>query len=246
MAQLWSPEGVYVNKLTDEHVVGRDAIAQSLNEIFAQPAKRQLTVATETIEFISPNVALEQGSASITSPGQADMQTKYRSIFVRRDGKWLFDRVTEEVTTTGDDSAYQRLMELEWLIGDWVDQAGDDTISFECDWTKNRNFISRKFAVNVDGQVDSSGLQVIGWDPKQKQIRSWLFDSSGGFVKGVWTKKDGRWFVASVGTFADGATGSFTSIFEPVDQNSYSWEKVQRFVDGKMLPNLDEVVISRQ
>jgi uncharacterized protein (TIGR02246 family) len=246
MVQLWSPEGVYVSKPSGERVEGREAIVAALGELFAEEGQRKLSVSTESIELISPNVALERGSATVERPDQVELKTDYRTIYVRRDGKWLIDRVTEEEPATNENSHQQRLKELEWLIGNWTDQAGDDTIQFECDWTKNQNYISRRFTVNVDGQADSTGLQVIGWDPKSEQIRSWLFDSNGGFVEGTWTKKDDRWFVKCVGRFPDGAAGSFTSVFRPVDPDSYGWKKVQREVDGKILPNINEVIISRQ
>ncbi len=245
MAQHWSPEGVYISKLTGERVVGREAIAAAFAEIFAAQGKRQLKVSTESIEFISPNVALERGTATVEYPDESTIETAYRGIYVRRDGRWLIDRITED-RSPNDGSRYHQLKELEWIIGDWVDQAGDDMIRIECKWTKNRNYISRAYTVNVGGQIDSSGLQIIGWDPKKKQIHSWLFDSNGGFVDGTWTKKGDRWFVQSVATLADGSAGSFTSIFHPLDQDSYSWQKVHRVVDGKILPNIDEVVVTRQ
>jgi uncharacterized protein (TIGR02246 family) len=245
MAQFWSPDGVYISKLSGERVVGREAIATALAEIFAAEGKRQLEVSTESIEFISPNVALERGTSAVECPDQSTLKTTYRGIYVRRDGKWLIDRITEDESPP-DDSRYQQLRELEWIIGDWMDQAGDDTIRIVCEWTKNRNYISRAYAVNVDGQINSSGLQIIGWDPRQKQIRSWLFDSNGGFVEGTWSQKGDRWFVQSVATLADGSAGSFTSIFRPLDQDNYSWQKVHRVVDGEIVPNIDEVVVVRQ
>ncbi len=245
MAQHWSPDGVYISNFTGERVVGREAIVAALAEIFAAEGKRQLAVATESIEFISPNVALERGSATVKYPDQSTIETAYRGIYVRRDGRWLIDRITEDEPPS-DGSRYQQLKELEWIIGEWVDQAGNDTIRIECKWTKNRNYISRAYTVNVGDQIDSSGLQIIGWDPKLERIRSWLFDSNGGFVEGTWIQKGDRWFVQSVATLTEGTAGSFTSIFRPLDQDTYSWQKVHRIVGGEILPNIDEVIVLRE
>ena len=245
MAEYWSSKGVYINKLSGEQVVGRKAIAAVLAAMFATQEKRHLSVSTESIEFISPNVALERGIATVTHPDQPAISTAYRGIYVRRDGRWLIDRMTEDEQPDVE-SHYEQLKDLEWLIGDWVDQAGTDTIKTECNWTKNKNYISRTFTVNIGDQVNSSGLQIIGWDPKQKQIRSWLFDSNGGFVEGTWTHKGDRWYVQSVATLADGGSGSFTSIHRPLDENSFSWQKIHRVVDGEILPNIDEVIITRK
>ena len=244
MADQWSPEGVYISNISGERVVGREAIADSLAKLIASEGKRQLAVATESIEFVSPNVALERGTATVEYSDQSTSKTAYRAIYVRRDGTWLIDRITEDETRA--DSHGQRLKELEWMIGDWVDRAGDDMISIECKWAKNRNYLSRAYTVDIEDRVASSGLQIIGWDPKQNRIRSWLFDSEGGFVEGTWSKKGDRWFVQSVATLADGSTGSFTSIFDPLDADSYRWKKVHRVVNGQVLPNVNEVVITRQ
>ena len=52
----------------------------------------------------------------------------YTAIHVKRDGKWLLDRVSEEESPVIF-SNYDRLKDLEWMIGDWVDQ--DDRSSVE-------------------------------------------------------------------------------------------------------------------
>ncbi|MCG8585367.1 MAG: DUF4440 domain-containing protein, partial [Pirellulales bacterium] len=84
------------------------------------------------------------------------------------------------------------------------------------------------------------------WDPAKKQIRSWVFDSDGGFAEGVWSKKDKRWAIQTKATLPDGKTASSTTILEPIDENAFSWQKVGRVIDGEILPNLEAVTIVRQ
>ena len=66
------------------------------------------------------------------------------------------------------------------MIGSWVDKDDNATIQTDCEWTKNRNFMTRSFAVAIGDRVSMSGMQIVGWDPIAKQIRSWVFDSNGG------------------------------------------------------------------
>ena len=103
---------------------------------------------------------------------------------MRRDGQWLLDRVTEEDVPRVQ-SNYEQLKQLEWMIGTWVDQDEDDRIETTCQWTKNRNFITRLFAITVRDRITMAGMQIIGWDPARKQIRSWVFDSDGGFGEDI-------------------------------------------------------------
>ena len=245
LAALWSPDAVYTSRTTGEQVVGRDAIAQEFQQILGAQDAPKLAVSTETIEFVSPNVALETGSAAVTYAPEDVVDTRYSVVYVRRDGEWLIDRVTED-ETTGDDSNRDQLRSLAWLVGEWIDEIDGVTVELDCQWTSNQNYISRKYTVTHDGEVESSGLQIIGWDAANEQIRSWLFDSAGGFVAGTWTQQGDKWIVQSVATLADGAEGSSTSIFRPLEDGNYAWKKVHRVVDGELLPNIDETVVRRQ
>ena len=82
------------------------------------------------------------------------------------------------------------------MVGRWVDQDDDDNATIEtvCNWTKNRNFLTRSYAITVGDDIELSGIQVIGWDPAAKTIRSWTFDSDGGFAEATWDEKGDRWY----------------------------------------------------
>jgi hypothetical protein len=89
-------------------------------------------------------------------------------------------------------------------------------------------------------------MQVIGWDESTKQIRSWVFDSDGGFGDGIWSRKENRWTIKSTGTLPDGGKSSAVQIMTQVDGDSFKWQSVNREVDGELLPNVDEVLIVRK
>ena len=88
------------------------------------------------------------------------------------------------------------------------------TIQTDCEWTKNQNFLTRSFAVVVGDEVDLSGMQIIGWDPAAKQIRSWVFDSDGGFAEGTWTTRTNRWVIKQAGMLPDGGKTSAVNIIK--------------------------------
>ena len=132
------------------------------------------------------------------------------------------------------------------MIGEWISEQDDVTVEFSCHWTENETYISSSFIVTSDGQVLSSGLQIIGWDPSTKQICSWLFDSSGTFVSGNWASRDDKWIVQSVATLFDGGRGSFVSVLRPQEDGSYTWEKMNQVLDGQLLPNTAETIVRRK
>jgi hypothetical protein len=91
-----------------------------------------------------------------------------------------------------------------------------------------------------------SGMQIVGWDPAAKQIRSWVFDSDGGFSEGKWTHKDNRWLIQQVGTLPDGGKSTATNIITYLDNDSFTWQSIDRTVDDEVLPNVEEVLIKRK
>lgn len=241
----WLPEGVYISRSTGEQISGHEALEQEFVSVLEAGEGTSLAVVTESIDFVSPNVAIEQGNAVVTQPDKSPIESSYSVVYVKRDGRWLIDRISEGAT--GDpDSHGDELQALDWMIGDWVDAIGDAMVSIECHRTKNGNFICRAFEVSRDEQVESSGMQIIGWDANKKQIRSWLFDSNSTVVEGVWTKSEDGWIVQSVATMVDGGKGSSTSIFRLIDESSYGWQKINRVVAGQLLPNIEEVIITRK
>jgi hypothetical protein len=88
-------------------------------------------------------------------------------------------------------------------------------------------------------------MQIIGWDPAKKQIRSWAFDSDGGLNQGIWQKVGQQWTVQTTATLPDGRPASSTSIMKPSDENQFTWQQVNRVVAGELLPNIGEIVIVR-
>lgn len=245
LADLWSPDAVYLNRLTGEEVVGREEIAKQFVQMFKDEADVKMTAETDSVVFVSPNVAEEHGTSTITAPKKEPEEAPYSAVYVRRDGKWLLDRVTDEVKEAKD-SHYEQLKALEWMIGHWIDKDKDVDIETDCKWTKNRTFITRSFTVSVDDAEDLSGMQIIGWDSAAKAIRSWTFDSDGGYAEATWTFKKDRWYIANKGVLADGRKASMTNVIKQVDANSFTWQTIERTAGGELLPNVPQVLIVRE
>ena len=251
LAALWSPEAVYVDPETGEEAVGREEIEKEFAETFKGLKDAKLEIDVKSIKFLSPNVAVESGTARILRPKEEPDESTYSALFVKRDGKWLLDRVTEEqppAPPAPPPSNYEHLKDLEWMVGSWIDndEDGQATIQTDCDWAKNKNFMTRSFAVVIGDQVNMAGMQIIGWDPVAKQIRSWVFDSDGGFAEGKWTRKGNRWLIQQTGTLPDGSKSSAVNIMKQIDNDSFTWQSVQRSVNGDILPNVDEVTVVRK
>ena len=247
IAAHWLPEAVYIDPDSGKNIVGRAAIEKHFTALFKDIKNVKLTVNVQAIRFISPHAAVEQGVATTVGLDKEPAKSNYTAIHLKRDGKWLLDRVTEEedVPTV---SHYEKLKDLEWLVGSWVDDDDDDatTIETTCKWSKNQNFLVRTFSITVRDRVTSSGLQIIGWDPSAKRIRSWVFDSDGGHGEGIWTKKGKSWHILTKDTLTTGEKASAVNILTQLDKNRFTWESVDRQVAGRLLPNISAVPVVRK
>ena len=244
LAAHWSSEAIYTNLLTGEQFEGRDAIAAQFAEQFAGLAGAKLVVEINSIDFLSPSVAVEHGTAQLVSKNAAPVISRYSAIHVKSDGKWLLDRVSEDEDLTPP-SNYEHLKELEWMIGTWVDEDDQARVETTCQWTKNQAFITRAFTISIGDQIDMSGMQIIGWDASKGKIRSWVFDSDGGFGEATWERKENRWMINSAATLPDGRKASAMHIMTLNDDDTFNWQSTGRELDGEILPNIKPVKVVR-
>ena len=136
--------------------------------------------------------------------------TKFIAVYVKLDGHWLQSVVRDEVAN--DLSPHDHLMNLEWLIGDWVNESDDAVVSTTCKWEKGGNFLVREFSMKTKGQPVLSGTQRIGWDPLKRRFKTWIFDSEGGHGEGFWTRDGNQWVVKVEGVGREGKPVSATNI----------------------------------
>jgi hypothetical protein len=87
--------------------------------------------------------------------------------------------------------------------------------------------------------------EVIGYDPVAGQVRSWIFDSDGGFGEGLWRREGNKWLIAFRATSPDGTTSSAEHVLTFVDEQKFTWESINRQSDGEALPNIDKIEVVR-
>jgi uncharacterized protein (TIGR02246 family) len=249
LAGLWAEDAISTNHETGRQIQGREAIAAAFKQSFAQETKPRLEATIQTVRFLTDDVAIEEGAATLVLPGSPPQLSDYSAILILRDGHWLIHRVFE--TERPVPSAHSEHLEpIAWLIGEWIDESESSSVHYTCDWTAHRNFLKREFTVITPEGAPFEGTEIIGWDPIEKQIRSWLFDSTGGFAERTWNFRstegeDDRWIIHGNGVLQGGEKASAVHIITPVDNNHYTFEAVSRELGDELLPNIDETLIRR-
>ncbi len=195
VAAQWSETGEWISR-SGQRFQGRPAIEKELKNLFAENKGVRIEVINLTIRIVSADAATEEGTVRVIRPGEAPSDATYLAVDTKKDGQWKLDSVHE--TNVPDLPATSpALQDLAWLVGQWTDQSPDAEIDTSVTWTKNKAFLNYSFKASAPGMDDLEGTQVIGWDPAAGKIRSWMFDSDGGFGEGTWSKKGNSWIVKS-------------------------------------------------
>lgn len=240
----WAPDATYTNPVTGESAEGREAIEKLFMEKFAESKNRHLEITIKNIEFPNADEAIENGVMKVTVEDQPVQQVAYQARYVRENGKWLVKAINE-IELQEAPSHFEQLKDLAWIVGKWKDSDDNVDIFFDTHWDKYKNFITQHFEMKIYGQNDIEGKQIIAWDSVKDVIRSWVFDSDGGFGEGTWEKMDKRWYATMHFTLSDGRIASSINIYTPIDNHSYTFASVEREVDGEILPDMNPVTVEK-
>ena len=222
---------------------GRDAISERFAGIFKEGKGGTLSVDTESLRFLGTDLAIEAGTASLSTGADTPPVTnQYSVLYARQGGRWLHARIRDEPP---EDDPHEQLTDLGWMLGEWVNESDDAVVHTSCTWSKDGNFLLRDFDVQVEGSIALSGTQRIGWDAQRRQFRTWVFDDRGGFAEGLVSRDGDRWVIKSTGVRSDGQAVSVTSAVTVLGKDRLLWETSDRTLGGATIPNTDRFTMVR-
>ena len=245
IAAHFTPDAEYIDEQGNVYQ-GRAEIEAALAACFSENVGCQIAMSIDSIRFISPGVAVEDGTTTVTpTDGSEPIYNHYTAVHVKTEGKWLAASVRDRAPK-GRRQHRTQLQQLGWLEGEWVDEGDDSVVLFSCEAIDGGNYLLRRFTIQVAGQEAMSGTQRIGWDPLTGKLRAWIFDSEGGYSDGVWHRDDERWVLKSTGVTADGQTASSTSIYTFVNAHTMTWQSINHEIAGVQQPDSELVTIVRR
>jgi uncharacterized protein (TIGR02246 family) len=245
LTELWTTGGELVTE-TGVRIQGAASIQKHFADFFAGNKGVKLELVEPKIEFQSPSVAIEKGIARIISSDSGVESTTYTAIHIKTANGWRIDSTKDQAEPPSAPSHYEHLQPLSWLVGNWTDAGRSGRVQVSCRWARNNNFLTQTFKVMGEKDVEFEGSMIIGWDPSVKAIRSWMFDSDGGFGTGVWSQEETRWTIRTLNVLPDGRRGSSTNIYAVSDDGSVQFKSIGRVVDGEILPSVGPVKLVRE
>jgi len=233
---FWADDAEFID---DEGTVtkGKDAIGKSFRETAATRKLEDFHATVTSLRFLHGGLAMVDGVSTMTVPDGTPETGGFQSLWSKIDGQW---RILSVRDLPPDESAGEsgvRLQPLDRLIGEWVHQAGDTEITLNCRRANKRGFLLVDQSVKVKGAETLSNTIVIGFDPQRNQLRSWIFDSAGGFGDGLWQRHGNEFSVNSTGVRSDGRAASSINSWRFVDDNTLEWSATDREIDGSPLPD---------
>ena len=206
--------------------------------------KPKLEVQTDGLRFPSADTAVSEVTLRLKNEEGEVIASSWRNtLLVREGGQWKVAIVQE---WDRDDGLDVSLKDLEWLIGTWHVATKDREVTTTYEWDENKAFIRGKYTVKEGGKVVESGTQMIGKDNADGAIRSWVFQSDGGFGDGLWTRDGKKWTRRCLRRHARRQELTATAIYIHVDANTYTWQSVDQTVDGQPIADTQPIKVTKQ
>jgi uncharacterized protein (TIGR02246 family) len=124
LVEFFTPEGTLIDS---ENVAtrGREAIGDEFFDPFADRSTCTLEAKIDSIRLITTDVAQAEGQSRLVSPREATIANQFVVLLARQGEAWKFVEIRESIATAESVTPYERLKELEWMVGNWVDESDD-------------------------------------------------------------------------------------------------------------------------
>ena len=221
---------------------GHEQISALMDSFFKAYPKASTEAELESVRNVAGIVFADGRRTITTADGKSVSVLRFTSIWKKSDTgyKLVSFRDYAESSSMTPNAALQ---ELQWLIGDWVNEGADAKVELSFQWSADTNFILASYSIKTDEGELLTSTQRIGWDASQGTFRTWTFDVDGGFGEGVWTKLEQGWQIRSTAITPEGTTASATLLFTPVSENRFSITGRQRMLNGEELPDYEITVV---
>jgi len=238
IAKLFTEDGELTDLTGGEITSGRDEIEALYSDVLADENASSIAIEVSSVRLVTPEIAIEDGRAHFTPPGENAIprSIEYAAVLSKdAEGTWLIasSRTLRDVT----DAAGQLAALSDSLIGEWTSTTADGVrLDLAIGWDASGKFLSGEMLTTTADAEPQTGTIRIGWNANKNSIVSWMFDSKGGVIEGVWTVTETGWLVRAEGTTADGETFSAMQKITPEGKDTIHWDASERVIAGEKQP----------
>lgn len=245
LSELFLPNGELV-LASGDLIAGRDAIREHYEKVFAKPESPKAALEAGSVRFPTGRLAVEDGTIHFNFTDGEITSHFYTAVHSKGDdGTWSLASVRDE---SGDHALpSEKLLALEWLVGDWVIQTGSSDTWISFSWSEDGPYIDAKAVTETPAGPSTAATMRIGWNEREESFHSWGFDAGGGFTQSAWTEKaDGQWLLRTEGVTAAGEKNVATQVITRKGTGeSFGWAKRDQIIGGIVQPDQDLEVLQR-
>ena len=225
---------------------GKAALADLLKRALVDFKGYKLTAALTSLHFLKPDVAIADGTVDLTAPDGTIGTGQFVTTWTKTNGKWLLSGIRDlAASRAASESVSPKLKQLEWLVGDWVQENPRSSVTINGRWALHQSFLVLEYAVTEKEEEDLSVVQYFAWDSMRGVITSWFFDSRGGYGGGDWARKGNTWTAEWKGVLPEGRTGSSFNTLKFIDDKSFLFRSVDREIDGVPMADMEAKFIRK-
>lgn len=231
LAQYWTEDGSLVScdgTLTSN----RNNIEKLFSDFFAANHSRKITINQESFKTIAPDLVIETGTTSLEGErGESFPKTRYVAVQKKVKGNWLIQNLTETELPAPPAAAKYSLQDLDFLLGVWQAKNDQTQVKLKSNWQADKHFIVSQFVCKSPDKEQTEML-VSTYNPKLDSVISFIFDSEGGYGRGIWYKDGGTWIFKAMRTEPSGSVVFTKNSLTKMSDNKLSWQSLVRRIDG--------------
>ena len=129
-----------------ERIEGRPTIQDFYSALFA--ARKGATIEISDGVAAVSGTGRRQGNGPDPGPANGQRAGNISRLYGRIcEAGWAMAALERSRRTPGRTGPHERLKELEWMVGDWLDESSESIIHATCRWSEDKNFLLRDFEI---------------------------------------------------------------------------------------------------
>lgn len=237
VASFWTQTGEYVRGAMT--IRGRTNIEKAYAEHLKTPKRAGvLVVESESIRFLSDDTAVHEGVFVIKHPNPAETtRNHFSALFVRSGSQWQFGILRESPEAAS-------LEDLAWLVGTWTFAGEKAEARMVVEWSEGKRYLLCRMTHKEEDHVNTA-TQILALHPATRAIQSWTFESDGSIGEAIWSRTDKGWTAKVTSYDADGDKATATTVLTPTDENTFTFQSIDRMVGGEKAADVGPIKVSR-
>lgn len=245
VAVTLSPKVEYIDEESNR-VEGSAKVEELLGGFFKENKGSQLEVTPSGIRLLGTGVALEDAESVVTvADKQSQSARRISLVYVKEGDSWKIASYREYPQEITPPEPAERLAELGFLLGEWVDESPDSTMKTKFTMAEDGSHILREFSVSQEGQETLKGTQRIAVDPLTGNIKGWAFDNAGGHGVSTWTPNGDSWVVRGNGVTPEGEEASATFIIRQTAPDRVEFKCVNKMVGNAVEADSTSILVRK-